>query len=479
MKKSMDNRTSIRWAGVGILLLASGPGCRMAQTAAQTAAKVPGQAVRTITPAPKAEPAVDPVEVQQTLMRFADEFASRMTLGVEKLRHGTNALDKAESLRWKIAFGTATCSIASGPNAVANLLDMTVFIAEARMALEEHWQPKVFGASAQTLLDYCRLAEAEIWRATDKVLKPEQQAALREAIQVWHRESSMPENLLVARSVGLAIQVTQVNRADITKPGSLFSLLMLDPLAELDPTRREIAQTRLFAERALFVSQKMPTLLRWQAELLSIDAMEQPALRQWTTNVTQIAASVDRFTRAAEQLPAQVAAEREQILKALQAQESALMPVLGEARQTLAAGTQMSASLNTALTSFDGVLRRLGVGEPESEGASETNAEPFRIQDYGQVAVQLEAAARQLTELLQTFDQTLGANSRAQLAAQIGPVVQQAQAGGKELADFVFWRGVLFVAIVLLAALLYRLLAACLPRSARRKLTRDEIEGRS
>lgn len=452
----MKNKVSVGLLAVGLLVVSLGTGCNLIQTAAD----VPGQAVRTVTPGPKAEPPVDPVEVQQNLMRFADEFASRMTLGIDKLRHGTNALSNAESLRWKLAFGTAACSIASGPNAVANLLDMTVYVTETRMTVEEYWQPKVFGESARVMLDSCRTAETDIWRLTDKVLKPEQQSALREAIQVWHRQNSLPENLLVARSAGLALQVAKVNRADTSKPGSLFSMLMLDPLSGLDPARRELAQTRLFAERALFVAQKMPTLLRWQMELLSTEVLDQPAAQQWATNATQIASSVDRFTRAAEQLPRQVSAEREEILKALESQESALMPVLSEARQTLTAGTQMSASLNTTLSSFDGVLKRLGFDGIEDSKPSSTNSEPFRIQNYGDTAEKLQAAARQLTEMLQTFDQTLGANSRSQLTAQISPVVQQAQAEVKEVVDHIFLKANLFVAFVLLAALVYLVIAS-------------------
>ena len=461
----MEKITRFRFAAAGLLLLAVGAGCRIVQTAAD----VPGQAVRTVTPGAKAEPAVDPVEVQQTLMRFADEFAARMAAGVENLRHGTNAPSKAESLRWKLAFGTAACSIASGPNAVANLLDMTVFVAEARMALEEYWQPEIFGASAQLILDSCRTAEEEIWRYVDRVLKPEQRTALREAIKEWHQKNSKPEDLLVVRAVGLALQVAQVTRSDTSKPGSLFSVLMLDPLAELDPTRREIAATRLFAERALFVAQRMPTLLRWQAELLSIEALEQPALAQWSMTATQIAAAADRFARVAEQVPQQISAEREAIIKALEAQEGALRPLLDEARLTLVAGADLSASLNTTLTHFDGVLKRLGVGEDRPEGEPETNAAPFRIQDYGDVAVRLEAAARQLTELLQTFDRTLGANSRSQLAAQLAPVVQQAQAGSKDAVDYAFEKSLILVAAVLLAALTYRVFATLLARAARRK----------
>ena len=95
---------------------------------------------------------MDPVEVQQKLLRFADEFFDAMILGVDKLRRGTNAPDPAEVLQWKIMLGTETCSIASGPNAVADLLDMTVFVTVTRAALEEYWQPKVFGESAQPML---------------------------------------------------------------------------------------------------------------------------------------------------------------------------------------------------------------------------------------------------------------------------------------------------------------------------------------
>ena len=122
---------------------------------------------------------VDPVEVQQTLLRFADEYSMRMIGGVDNLRRGTNALTRAEALEAKIAIGTETWSIASGPNAVADLLDMTVFVTVTRMALEEHWQPKVFGESAQPMLEYSRSAETEIWRLAGTVLTPQQQAELR------------------------------------------------------------------------------------------------------------------------------------------------------------------------------------------------------------------------------------------------------------------------------------------------------------
>jgi hypothetical protein len=429
---------------------------------------MPGHTVRAVTPGKKGKPSADPVEVQQTVLRFADEYLTRMVVGVDKLQRGTNALAPAEVLKWKVGIGTETCSIASGPNALADLLDLTVFVTLTRMALEEHWQPKVFGDSAQTMLESCRSVEAEIWRYAGTVLQPQQQVELRQSIEAWHRQNPNPEDVLAARAISFASQVAKANQAD-TKSDSVFSLLQVDPLSGLDPAVREIAQTRLFAERAFFVAQRMPVLLRWQTELLSVNALEMPAVQQLVTNSTEISASVDRFARVAEQLPAQVSAEREEILKALQSQESNLTPLVNEVRQTITAGTQMSTSLNTTLTTFDSLMKRFGVGETNNASPPGTNAEPFRIQDYGQAAVQLEGAARQLTELLHTLDQTLGSTNLSQLSAQVAPAVQQAQTGGKEIVNYAFWKGILLVVIALLAALVYRVLSVRLTRATESK----------
>jgi hypothetical protein len=417
----------------------------------QTAVNVPGQTVRAITPGKQDKNIADPVEVQQQLLRFADEYSTRMVIGVDKLRRGTNAPDPAEILKWKIELGTETVSIAAGQNAVADLLDMTVFVTMMRTALEERWQPEVFGESARPMLESSRNGETEIWRLVGTILTPEQQAELRRSIDVWHSQNPLPESVLAVSSLGIASQLAEASKDNAVKPGSVFSLLKVDPLSGLDPAVREIAQTRMFAERALFVTQKMPMLLRWQTELLSINTVEMPAVQQVVSNSTQIAASVDRFAAVAEKLPNQVSTEREEILKALQSQEK-------DAASLMTAGTQMSDSLNTTLTTFDALMERFGVGETNNAAPPATNSRPFNIQDYTATAAQLAVTAQQLTELLVTLDQTLGSTNLAKLSAQIGPVVQQAQTGGKEIVDYAFWKSILLVAIVLLAALIYRFL---------------------
>jgi hypothetical protein len=120
------------------------------------------------------------------------------------------------------------------------------------------------------------------------------------------------------------------------------------------------------------------------------------------------------------------------------------------------AGTRMSDSLNTTVTNFNALMKRFGVGETNNVQASPTNAEPFRIQDYTASAAQMELTARQLNDLLLTLDQTLGSTNLAKLTAQAVPVIQTARDSGKEVVNYAFWKAVLLIVILLVAALIYR-----------------------
>ena len=84
--------------GLCLALAALSTGCRLIQGAAD----LPGDAVHVILPGGKKGQTVDLVELQQTLMRFSDEFTAGLVLSTDKLRLGTNLPPRAEILRWKI-----------------------------------------------------------------------------------------------------------------------------------------------------------------------------------------------------------------------------------------------------------------------------------------------------------------------------------------------------------------------------------------
>ena len=439
-----------------LMFVALGSGCRVLQTAAN----VPLQAVQAVTSGSAGQRTADPVVVQQNLLRFADEYAMRMIASVDTLRRGTNALSAAEALQMKIALGTETWSIAASPNAIVNLFDMTIFVTITRMGLEDYWQPAVFGESAAVMLANSRNAETEIWKIAGAVLTLKHQTELRRSVEVWYGQNPSSNRLVASRALGLSSQVVAVSKNDAATPGSVFSLLGIDPFAGMDPAVRELAATRMFAERALFISQKMPMLLRWQTELLSVNTVKIPEVQQLVANSTQLADSMDRFARVAEQLPRQLSFEREALVLALQAQEN-------DIAKLMSSGTVFSASLNTTLTTFDALMCRFGVGETNRTERTTTNTEPFRIQNYTESAAQFEVTARQLTELLVTLDRTLGSTNLLQFSARIGPVVQQAQTAGREMVNNAFQKGLLLVVSVLASALLYRMLVARLRQSGK------------
>ena len=439
-----------------LLVVITGSSCR----AVKTVVDAPGKTLEGVASLGRERsPTADPVAVQQELLRLTDEMTAQLSREIDGLKIGDKPIEPAKVLQWKIDFGSSTCAIVSGANPVANLLDMTAFLSLTRMGLESYWVPQFFGESGSVLLARCQSAEQSLWRLTTKVLSSSLRDDFRRELEAWYLKNPRPEGLLALRAAGLATQIIAAKKSGSPQLGSLYDQLSIDPLGGLDPATREIAQTRMLAERGLYVAQKMPQLLRWQLELLNLNALSSPVAQQVVANTTQLTVAVDRISRVAEQLPAQVDQQRVEIIKALDAQEKQLTPLVGEVRQTLAAGQDMSASLNTTLVTFDALMKRFGVGEPVSpavSGLTKSKVEPFRIQDYATAAAQLEKMAKQLTELLAALNQTVSPVNLSRLAEQTAPVVQQAKSGGKEVVDYAFGRAVLLIVILLGAFLIYR-----------------------
>jgi hypothetical protein len=59
------------------------------------------------------------------------------------------------------------------------------------------------------------------------------------------------DNSRVRRSLDFASRVEALGQAEVRKPCSVFSLHNVDPLVGMEPAVREVAQTRMFGERAL------------------------------------------------------------------------------------------------------------------------------------------------------------------------------------------------------------------------------------
>jgi hypothetical protein len=461
-------RFSKKAGGTGLLLLMLLPalsGC------VQAPKKQPTAEVKSLQAKPEVVGSVTPTALQAEVMRFADEYSVSVAQAADDfaLKVGTF---KARQMAARLKVGQATAAVvnAAGHSPAVNALDMVVLTTAARMMAEDYLVGEQFGNDALPIVQAALRLETNAWSLVDSVLKPEQKEELRTLIRDWRKKNPKQHYVAAVRFREFAEIVSPTSTKLITKPNSILGLLFLDPMAGLDPTVRAVEETRYLAERALYYAQRMPILLSWQVEYLSLQLSDQPAMRQVLTNANQVSASLAMFSETAAQLPQRITEEREaaiqqifagmatersNLVASFAAEEGKLRGLLGETRGTLLAGREMAASVNGAVQSLESFVRY--VSPPRTNAAAqpaETNQRPFDILDYGTAAGQVAGMAREINLLLTS------ANQSTTQAAQLG---QQATANLERAIQRGFWLAALLILFLLvgatLAALSYKLLA--------------------
>jgi len=407
---------------------------------------------------------IDPVKLQEDLFRYADNMTSTVVRASMKLEKDGAPIPRKDLLTIWVVVVSDVVKTASGPNSLASLVEMMVLTTADRMRVEAYWLPKVYGESARSMLDGLLSCEKEIWLLAETLMTPAERQELRNKIEQRIQEakergtgpSLFGPSLIVRSSVVSEIVESHRKEADPTST-SLLGLLDMDPLSGLDPTTRELAQTRLLAERAMFIGQRMPQIIQWQAELLAIRTAELLQVEQLVADTTQIAAASDRVGKLAEELPGLVGSEK-----------PGLVNLSREIGLALGEGVRMAESTDTALKTFNSVAARFDKEQDEPV----RNKEPFRIKDYADTAVEIGRMTERLTTLLSTLQPNLTPEALTKVSSAVDTVAAKTQARGKEVVDYAFRRGLQLVAAVLFAALAYRVISARMVRPMRSDSTK-------
>jgi hypothetical protein len=402
--------------------------------------------------------------MESQVMRFADVYASVVAQAADDLSTKLDTPEgRYEAQRWKLGQATAIYVDATGPNPSLNALDTLVLVTLARMVAEDHFV-KVFGDDALPLLETHRRLESDAWLLAGGVLTPPQQQELKDLIAEWRRKNPDQRYVGAIRFKEFVTALGKTPKPGATAPTSIFSLLFLDPMAGLDPTVAAIEETRLLGERAMYYSQRMPTLLGWQIELLAYQMATQPESKQLLVDADRLSKSAEIFARTGQELPQMVNEQRqaaiEQLLDGLKSQSA-------DVRQTLNAGGDAATAINNAVNSLAEFVRY--VSPPATNPAAPgTNRRPFDVLDYGKASSQIGASARDLNTLLLTLNQS---------APQLGELRQQTADDADRVVQHAFWYGVALTLIVLtgsvVAGVCYRALANRLSRDGRKASTQS------
>lgn len=295
---------------------------------------------------------IDPVAVQEDILRFADDFIATESIAISDLvAEGAN-LDRYKAVKLKLRYATDMLTLATGTNPLGDLINVVVYVSTLRNRLEEHWTT-VSNVPSRPVLTSVRNAEKDIWTIAEHWLNADQISQLKTSVKK-HKfpDSEGDRHDGVYASISLVNDILANTDDGGSHENSLFSLLNLDPLAELDPAARELTQTRLFGERTLFLGKHMPQLLEWQAELLSLRTFQNPAITALIDDSNHFVQATNNVALSLEKFPKTIAAEREAIFQQLRKETTELTSFSGELTRTFEEGQRMAGSVSDLIERY-------------------------------------------------------------------------------------------------------------------------------
>lgn len=457
----MPSARSLLASTLALLVSAGLSGC----TLIQKVAELPITAVRSVANGFESTNTYDPVDLQENLLRYADNFISSTGLAMESLKQGGQPINREFLVMGKVRFMSDILAVVGGANSLSDLVGMVLYTESIHYSLHAYWKPAQFGDSTDPLIRAVNINREEIRRIAQEILTQNQLTELDRQVEQWHRENVINQmGLAEAASMQLVNQVIQKGentKSSDTNSTSVFTLLDLDPLASLDPAKRELTETRLFGERALFLGQHMPQLMEWQMELLAIRSSRLKEIQSFIDSADRLADAAQAAGKTVESFPSVISSERQKVLDALKSQETTLNLLAAQFGKTFDQGGQMAAAAERALTVYSQILTQIQ-NEPKDPGEGPKTA--FRIQDYGDAAERIGAMSQQLNALLTSIETAqsgvpLEALSRASDTVA-GTAENHASAFLQrallQLLAFLALAGTLFAALFLTSALIYR-----------------------
>jgi hypothetical protein len=428
------------------------------------------------------------VELQSELMAYADRFASISAQAIDDfLRGGPTPEARFVVLGDAVYSASAAYTIAADANPEAALLDLVVLATLQRLVFEQYWRPRL-GRSVDTVTKAFGKLERDAWQIAAKILTKPQQQELRDLIKAFRRDNPEVSTVSHIRFANLpAIRKQSTLRRD-KKTGGLFK--------SVRRATEQVEQTRMLAERGMYLGTRLPLLTGYFVDSWLTQWTLNPALKQVLADVHGFAVVSDRLATVAEQLPKQIAQERNTTIKQIAkerdrtmqelesfrdttlekvvtrvaqvrettidhamnriaeerkqtiqqflAEEKRVKGVLSELRQTLAEGNNLMVSVNT-------LTDKLDLGAPSEP------AEPFDIKDYRDTMVALAGAADGLNALVGSTNELVKAPGLDKFLSRLTEVLDEVGKESENVVDRAFIDAALLLLLGLVGYVIARL----------------------
>ena len=210
------------------------------------------------------------------LMDFADRYMQMVGQAADALQKENQDPDARTAIQSiKLFPCSAAFSIAIDANPHMALLNMEVLV-HLQGSVWRDEAPKKFGVKAASLLNVQTELENDIDVITLKVLKPEQLEELKTLVTEWRTEHPDQRYVSYIRFSDFS-GMSPHRHGKTTSLLSIAGLLSALQVVNIDEATRSVDQARMVAERTIYLSQRIPTILRWQTEMLFYELAKEAA----------------------------------------------------------------------------------------------------------------------------------------------------------------------------------------------------------
>lgn len=351
------------------------------------------------------EVSVAPFDQQQTqasyarledrVMRYANRFGTRVALAANQIIESTeDPSERLDILRWRNVSNLTMLNMAVGPNAVSNLLDMTVVTTLSRMTLQDYWIPQVLGeARGGPLLEAYRVLEDDVWGVAGQVLTQEQQTSLRTLIEDWHRDN--PDQVYP--------WYVRFDEFSGQRAAELRRVEQSNGLLGIRGATQSVDEVRALAERIMFYLENAPNLMTHSLEESTLQLIQAPEVHSAAEDLDRFIDTSQELVAVVSQLPNEQFEAIRQFMQELDEQRTKFFEAFeGSGPQAEAALSELHASLD----SFERILILTGYGTDRPP-----NGKRFDIKEYKDFAAGAAETARELHSAIDGLEALLSSPS--------------------------------------------------------------------
>ncbi len=396
-------------------------------------------------------------DLEQRTRDFADRYVMLVADACDHVKKAADTPERRQRAHLiKLRSASSAFDIVTGAHPLKELLDLIVQVELQHIVfIEEGASDRLFGARrAERMENALKNCRDEIWALAARAMTKAQMDQLRRLIREWRRDNPKVESVAYVR-FDQFLQTPGRSAADALLSG--FGILDLSLLNPFDPAARSVDRATLLADDAFYLAKRLPMLLDWETEAALSDILMSPQLTDLTRSIARVSSTVER-------LPADLAHEREQILKSLDEKRESLSGTLRELNDTMRTGKELAVDVTRAGEAFEKTFHELNLlAHPPGKGdgpPEERTGKPFDIGEYAAAARTLGDTAERLQGLIAEARVLADSPSLARrledAEASAARAVAHAAAAGRGLVVLATAGALLVVLAVFAGLLVYR-----------------------